>query len=106
MKQATLERIKNFSLSRNWGQFHTPANLAKSIVIEASELLECFQWEEKDFNIENVKDELADVLVYCYNMLDTLGLDIDEIINLKMNKNEAKYPLDKSKGKSVKYDKL
>lgn len=106
MKQATLERIRNFSLKRNWGQFHTPANLAKSIAIEASELLECFQWEEKNYNLDDVKEELADVIVYCYNMLDKMGLDIDEIINSKMEKNEAKYPVEKSKGKSNKYDKL
>ncbi len=106
MKQATLDRIRNFSQERDWGQFHTPANLAKSIAIEASELLECFQWEEKNYNFDDVKEELADVLVYCYNMLDSLGLDIDEIINFKMEKNEAKYPVEKSKGKSNKYDKL
>lgn len=106
MKQATLDRIRNFSQERDWGQFHTPANLAKSIAIEASELLECFQWEEKNYNFDDVKEELADVLVYCYNMLDSLGLDIDEIINSKMEKNEAKYPVEKSKGKSNKYDKL
>lgn len=106
MRQDTIERIRRFSQDRDWDQFHSPANLAKSISIEANELLECFQWSDTDYNIDHVKEELADVLVYCRNMLDKLGLDEDEIINKKMDQNEAKYPVDKAKGKSDKYDKL
>ena len=106
MNQDTIERIRRFSRDRDWDQFHSPANLAKSISIEANELLECFQWSDTDYNIDHVKEELADVLVYCRNMLDKLGLDEDEIINKKMDQNEAKYPVDKAKGKSDKYDKL
>lgn len=104
MNQQTIDRIRKFTSDRDWEQFHTPSNLAKSISIEAGELLECFQWNDTDFDIEHVKEELADVLVYCQNMLDELGLDADEIINEKMDKNEAKYPVEKAKGSAAKYD--
>ena len=106
MKQETKERIRKFTTDRDWDQFHSPANLAKSISIEANELLECFQWDETNYDINEVKEELADVLTYCQNLLDKLNLDEDEIINAKMDKNEAKYPVSKSKGKSDKYTKL
>lgn len=106
MKQETIDRIRKFTVDRDWEQFHSPANLAKSISIEAGELLECFQWSEDNFDIEQVKQELADVLVYCRNMLDKLGLDEDEIVNAKMAQNEKKYPVEKAKGRSAKYDKL
>lgn len=106
MKPETIERIRKFTTDRDWDQFHSPANLAKSISIEANELLECFQWEENNYDIKEVEEELADVLVYCRNMLDKLGLDEDEIINKKMAKNESKYPVNKAKGKADKYNKL
>lgn len=106
MKKTTIKRIRDFTIDRDWDQFHSPANLAKSISIEANELLECFQWNDTDFDVEHVKEELADVLVYCRNMLDKLGLDEDEIVNAKMDKNEAKYPVDKSKGSAKKYNEL
>ena len=106
MKQETINRIRKFTEDRDWEQFHTPSNLAKSISIEAGELLECFQWSDTEFDIEHVKEELADVIVYCQNMLDELDLDADEIINAKMEKNEAKYPVEKARGTAAKYDKL
>ena len=106
MKIETIERIRKFSEDRDWDQFHSPANLAKSISIEANELLECFQWDEEHFDINEVKEELADVLVYCRNMLDKLNLDEDEIVNAKMAKNEEKYPVCKAKWKANKYNKL
>lgn len=106
MKESTINRIRKFTTDRDWDQFHSPANLAKSISIEANELLECFQWDENNYDIEAVKEELADVLVYCRNMLDKLELDEDEIINVKMDKNEAKYPVEKARGKADKYTKL
>ena len=106
MKEDTIRRIRKFTEDRDWEQFHTPANLAKSIVIEAAELLECFQWSEKQYDLEHVKEELADVLVYCRNLLDELGLDEDEIVNAKMTKNEAKYPVEKAKGSAAKYTEL
>lgn len=106
MNKQTIDRIRKFSEDRDWDQFHSPANLAKSISIEANELLECFQWDEEHYDINEVKEELADVLVYCRNMLDKLGLDEDEIVNAKMEQNEKKYPIDKAKGKADKYNKL
>lgn len=106
MKQETIDRIRKFSEDRDWDQFHSPANLAKSISIEANELLECFQWDEEHYDLKEVKEELADVLVYCRDMLDKLNLDEDEIVNAKMEQNEKKYPVEKAKGKADKYNKL
>lgn len=106
MKPETIDRIRKFKEDRDWDQFHSPANLAKSIVIEAAELLECFQWDNESFDLQHVKEELADIMVYCQDMLDKLGLDPDEIINMKMDQNEAKYPVEKAKGSSAKYDQL
>lgn len=106
MKQETIDRIRQFTEDRDWDQFHTPANLAKSISIEANELLECFQWSNTEFDLGHVKEELADVIVYCQNMLDKLQLDPDEIVNAKMDKNEQKYPVEKARGNAAKYDQL
>ena len=106
MNQDTINRIRQFTIDRDWDQFHSPANLAKSISIEANELLECFQWSDTDYDLEHVKEELADVIVYCQDMLDKLGLDADEIVNAKMAKNEAKYPVEKARGSAAKYDQL
>ena len=106
MKQETIDRIRKFTSDRDWEQYHTPANLAKSISIEANELLECFQWSDTDYDMQQVKDELADVIVYCHNMLDELGLDEDDIVNDKMTKNEAKYPVELAKGSAQKYTEL
>ena len=106
MRQDTIDRIRKFSEDRDWDQFHSPANLAKSIAIEACELLECFQWSDTDYDIEHVSEELADVLVYCRDLLDKLGLDEDEIVNRKMEQNERKYPVEKAKGSAAKYDQL
>ena len=106
MKLETLARILKFTEDRDWDQFHTPANLAKSISIEANELLECFQWNDENYDLEAVKEELADVIVYCVDMLEKLHLDVDEIINAKMAKNEAKYLIEKARGVSTKYTNL
>lgn len=106
MKKETIERIRKFTKDRDWEQFHSPENLAKSIVIEAAELLECFQWSGADYDLQHVKEELADVIVYSQNLLDKLNLEADEIVNMKMTINENKYPIEKSKGNSAKYDKL
>ena len=100
------QRIDKFNKDRDWDQFHTPVNLAKSISIEASELLECFQWSNDDFNKEDVIEELADVMNYCIQMSQVLNVDIVDIINKKMDKTEKKYPVDKAKGVSTKYNKL
>lgn len=100
------ERISKFTLDRDWTKFHTPSNLAKSISIEASELLECFQWDDTNFNLEHVKEELADVFNYCIQLSQVLNVDLIEITNQKMDKNEKKYPVDKAKGNAKKYTEL
>lgn len=106
MRKETIERIKKFNSDRNWEQFHSPANLAKGLSIEASELLECFLWDEENYNIDKVKEELADVIIYVQDLLNKLNLDVDEIVNNKMAQNEAKYPIEKAYGRSNKYDEL
>lgn len=100
------QRIDEFNKEREWNQFHTPSNLAKSISIEANELLECFQWNDTEFNRDDVLKELADVANYCLQMSQVLGVDIIDIINAKMDITEKKYPVEKAKGVSTKYDKL
>lgn len=90
---------------RHWSQFHTPGNLAKSISIEAAELLECFQWSDEGDCGEAV-EELADVLTYCLLLADRLGVDPDRIVRKKLAKTAEKYPVEKAKGRSTKYDKL
>ena len=102
MRPETVDRIRRFTADREWEQFHTPANIAKSIAIEAAELLECYQWSD-NADPGHVREELADVIVYCQNMLDCLGLDADEIVDAKMAKNEAKYPVEKARGSAAKY---
>jgi dCTP diphosphatase len=97
--------LRRFVAERNWQQFHTPENLAKSISIESAELLELFQWSEPS-KIEEVKDELADVLTYCILLADKYDLDIEKIVLEKLEKSKAKYPVDKSYGRSEKYDRL
>ncbi|WP_432501935.1 nucleotide pyrophosphohydrolase [Kineococcus arenarius] len=90
---------------REWDQFHTPENLAKSIVIEAAELLECFQWSP-DGDHQRVRSELADVLTYCHLLADKLDLDVDEIVLDKLQETRTKYPVDKARGRSTKHDQL
>ena len=97
-----IQELKKFQKERDWEKFHTPENLAKSISIEAAELLEHFQWQ-KEYDESEVAEELADVLIYCIYMADTMDFDIEEIISDKMEKNAIKYPVDKSKGNAKKY---
>lgn len=106
MKREPIDRIIKFSEDHEWDQFRSPANLAKLIVIEAAELLECFRGDNDEFEERQVKAKLADVMVCCQNILDKLALDADEIINEKMDKTEAKYPVEKAKGDSAKYNML
>ena len=101
----TKKRIRKFRDDREWSQFHTPANLAKAISIEAGELLENFLWDN-NYDKKEVCEELADVIIYCLHMADSLEVDIEDIINRKMDKNEKKYPVEKSKGTSKKYTEL
>lgn len=99
------KKIVEFNEERDWNQFHSPSNLAKSISIEAGELLECFQWND-NYDLDEVKEELADVMNYCLLMANKLGVDPKQIILDKMEKTAAKYPVEKAKGKSTKYTKL
>ena len=102
------DALQRFVTERDWSQFHTPANLAKSISIEAAELLECFQWNDEvsPDKLEPIKDELADVLTYCFLLADKLDQNPERLILEKLEKTKAKYPVDKARGKSVKYDRL
>ena len=99
------QKILEFTKERDWDQFHSPENLAKSISIEAGELLECFQWGG-DFNKSKVSDELADVVNYCILLADKLEVDLEDIVLAKLEKSRQKYPVDKAKGKSTKYTDL
>lgn len=99
------EALSEFVRERDWAQFHTPANLAKSISIEAGELLECFQWSD-DADEVRVSEELADVVTYCVLLAAQLGVDLDEIVLQKLAVTNSKYPSDRSRGRSTKYDAL
>ena len=99
------KKIVKFAEERDWLQFNTPENLAKSIAIESGELLECFQWNN-NYDKDEVSEELADVFTYCIMMADKLGVDPKEIILKKLDKTRKKYPVDKAKGVSTKYNKL
>lgn len=104
--EKVIKEIMSFNEAREWDQFHSPANLAKSIVIEAAELLECFQWETDKYDEEHVCEELADVMNYCILLSKKLDVNLEEIILDKLHKNEKKYPVKKAKGKNIKYNKL
>ena len=97
--------IREFAEERDWLQFNTPENLAKSISIEAGELLECFQWNN-NYDIDELKYEIADVMNYCVLLCSQIGVDPKQIILEKMEISSKKYPIEKAKGKSTKYDKL
>ena len=99
------EKIDQFTKDRDWEQFHTPSNLAKSISIEAGELLECFQWNN-NYDKDELKYEIADVMNYCILLCHQIGVDPKQIVLDKMKISGQKYPIEKSKGKSTKYNKL
>ena len=102
----TINRIRKFTEDRDWDQFHSPANLAKSIVIEAAELLECFQWSDEEYDLQHVKEELADVLNYALLIANKYNFDVAQIILDKIEKNAQKYPVEKAKGSAKKYNEL
>ncbi len=97
-----IEKIIEFRDERDWEQFHSPSNLAKSIIIESAELLENFQWQDKEVDLLNVKEELADILIYAFTLAKYYNFDIKEIILEKITKNNLKYPKDKVRGSSKK----
>lgn len=104
------QKIIAFRDARNWRQFHTPKDLAISLTLEAGELLENFQWKTSEeavqANFEHIKDELADVVIYALLLSHELGIDLEEAIINKMEKNEKKYPIEKAFGSKKKYDEL
>ncbi len=99
------QAILKFNQERDWEQFHTPENLAKSISIEAAELLECFQWSPH-YDQQAVKEELADILAYCINLAYKLDINLEQAILEKMEKNAKKYPVELAKGNATKYTHL
>jgi NTP pyrophosphatase (non-canonical NTP hydrolase) len=108
-----LKRIRQFRDERDWMKFHDPKNLAMSISIEAAELLEHFQWKTGEEagryaaeNREALADEVADVAIYLFELADNIGIDLAAAIHRKLDKNAAKYPVDKARGVATKYDKL
>ena len=103
--QSVLEQLREFVAERDWSQFHSSENLAKSVSIEAAELLELFQWDS-DVDDARLRDEIADVLTYCYLLADKHGLDPEEIVLQKLEQTKNKYPADEVRGKSTKYDQL
>ncbi|WP_018883742.1 nucleotide pyrophosphohydrolase [Paenibacillus massiliensis] len=110
MNEELIKLIICFREQRDWEQFHNPKDLAISLTLEASELLENFQWKTSEEALETKKgriaDELADVLIYAVYMAKSLNLDLDEIIRAKIRKNEVKYPVEKAFGKKDKYTHL
>ena len=110
LRDETIQRVLRFRDDRDWRQFHTPKDLAISMSLEAAEVLELFQWSGADLacadKLPQLREELADVLSYCILLADVCGLDLDEIMNEKVDKNEAKYPVDKARGRSAKYTEL
>ena len=104
------DKVIQFRDDRNWKQFHNPKDLAVSLSLEASELLENFQWKTSEesvkVNLENIKDELADVLIYAMLLANDLGLDVEKIVKNKIGKNEMKYPVEKAYGVKTKYTDL
>ena len=107
LRDETIQRVLKFRDDRDWRQFHTPKDLAISMSLEAAELLELFQWSGTDLTCaekqDRLREELADVLSYCILMADVCGFDLDEIMNEKVSKNEAKYPVEKARGSAAKY---
>ena len=103
--ESLLTELRTFVAHRDWGQFHSEENLAKSIAIESAELLEQYQWNP-DPDKTNVEEELADVLTYCLLLADKLGVNPIEIVSEKLEKTKVKYPVELARGKSTKYDKL
>lgn len=114
MNIKTIEQmIQKFSQDRDWEQFHSPKNLSMALSVEASELLEIFQWltEEQSYNLndskkQHAKEEVADIAIYLLRICMKLNINLEEAIIEKMKKNEEKYPVEKAKGSAKKYTEL
>lgn len=102
-----IEKIRAFRDARDWEQFHNSKDLSVALSIEASELLELFLWKDNEgAKREKIEEELADILMYAFLLADKHKLDIIEILEKKLNKNEEKYPVEKAKGNAKKYNEL
>lgn len=100
-------KLRQFNQERDWDQFHNGKDLAIALSLEASELLECFLWKApEDAETEKIREELADVLNYAFQMADKYGLDIKQIMLEKLERNARKYPVEKAKGSAKKYNEL
>lgn len=110
MTKETINKVLAFRDARNWKQFHNPKDLAISLSLEAAELLEVFQWSADDLEctdkMNKIREELADVVSYCILMADACNLDLDEIVQAKIMKNNEKYPVEKAYGNKAKYTEL
>ena len=104
--QQLTQDVARFNEERDWDQFHSPGNLAKSIVIEAAELLELVQWHDDAIDVAAAREELADVIIYCAQLAARLDIDLDSAITDKLRMNEMKYPVEKAYGSSAKYTEL
>lgn len=108
--KSTIEKINQFRDDRDWRKFHNEKDLAISISLEASELLELFQWKQSEEvttkSLNRIKEELADVFIYSIMLADNLGLNIEKIIDEKLENNAVKYPVEISKGSNKKYNEL
>ncbi|HLD75417.1 MAG TPA: nucleotide pyrophosphohydrolase [Candidatus Norongarragalinales archaeon] len=118
-EKTTLDQLKravaDFRDARDWKPYHNPKDLAVGISIEANELLELFQWKTTEETrslmadpkkAELIREELADIVIYCLSASDEMGIDLSQAIQNKLEKNERKYPADKARGSSKKYDEL
>ncbi|MCP4756984.1 MAG: nucleotide pyrophosphohydrolase [Proteobacteria bacterium] len=108
-----LLKIRVFNRERDWDQYHTPKNLAMALSVEVAELVEHFQWVTSDGSLdissdkkEKVEEEIGDILIYLLNISDKLGIDPMKAATEKIEKNRRKYPLEKARGSSLKYDEL
>jgi len=111
--EKSLQLINKFVEDRDWKKFHNPKDMATALSIEATELLELFLWVKAgdlDAHVKNkkedIKDEMADVAVYLFELADNLDIDIFEAIEEKIKKNGEKYPIEKCKGNNKKYTEL
>ncbi|MBI4360743.1 nucleotide pyrophosphohydrolase [Candidatus Micrarchaeota archaeon] len=109
------QSVVSFRDARDWKKFHTPKDLAASISIEANELLELFQWKtpqeaqallDDSTKMQEIRDEIADIVIYCLSASDSMEFDLSEAVAAKLQKNEEKYPVEKAKGNSKKYTEL
>ena len=105
-----VKALREFAKERDWEQFHSPKNLAMALVVEAAEIVEHFQWLTQEQSkslppdkLEEIKEEIADVMIFLTNLADKLGIDLLEAAKEKIEKNKKNYPAAKVRGKALKY---